>query len=109
MPIPRKEANEFLRKTKLRYGSVSVGDDCEHIDIFSDELPIAAVPEYEKAEEIGKKHGLSVINQDFGLGEKAPPKYETVYSTTCTTLDELRKAPEKIATAITELEKEIRI
>jgi len=114
MPITRKEANEFLRKTKLRYGSSSVDptvdSDYEHVDLFSEELPISLEKEYQIAERIGSRHGLKLIHQDFSPGEKGElTKYEPVYASTCKSLNELRKAPETIAKAIAELEKELEI
>ncbi|MFH1473454.1 MAG: hypothetical protein ABIE55_01035 [Candidatus Aenigmatarchaeota archaeon] len=112
MPIPNKEGHEFIKKTKFRFGSDSVdtsvsNSDYSRISLYSGELPILTVREYAAAERIGKKHKLNVVNQDFGKGEGAEPEYETVYHFKCTTLEELRKAPKEIATAITELEKEL--
>lgn len=112
MPIPWKEGNEFLKKHKFRFGSEHVdtsvsNSDYSRLSLYSEELPILTAKEYDTAERIGQRHGLGVVNQDFGKGEGAPPEYETVYHSKCETLEELKKAPEEIAVAIRELEKEM--
>ena len=115
MPIPRKEATEFLKKYKLRYGgplvNPSVGSPYAHLDIFSDELPIYRKTEFEVAESIGRKYNLILKFEDFspgeGLGKGMEPNYEPVFVSTCASLDELKEAREKIAKAAIELKKEL--
>jgi len=114
MPIPRKEAQELLQKSGLRHGGFTVeptfDSDYATIDVFSGELPISIKREYETAERIGKRYGLKLIQQDFspGEGKGEKPQYESVYVLTCKSLRKLRKTPELIATAVAELEKEIK-
>ena len=112
MPIPRKEAREILKKIGLRYGGFTVeptvDSDYAHIDVFSNELPISRKNEFKLAERIGNGHGLKLTQQDFSPGEKGElTEYETVYALSCKSLNELKKASEKISTAIAELEKGI--
>ena len=111
MPIPRKEAHEILKKCELRYGGFmvepTIDSDYKSIDVFSGELPVSTVKEFEEAKQIGEKYGLKLIIQNFTPGEGHPRSRdnETIYVSACTSLDELREAPEKIAKAIVELKK----
>ena len=116
MPIPRKEATEFLKKSKLRYGGFlvnpSVDSDYERIDIFSEELPIYRKTEFDVAERIGRKYNLKLIFEDFspgeGLDKGMRPDYEPVFVLTCTSIDELKEASKKISESIIELKRELR-
>ncbi|MHA1865453.1 MAG: hypothetical protein ACTSWZ_03010 [Candidatus Heimdallarchaeaceae archaeon] len=109
MPLPRKETNEILKNIKLPYGGPVMNSQYKFIDIFSNELPIYTKKEFKIAEEIGKKHCLKLIFQDFSVGEKGEyTKYEPVYVLTCTSLDELKEAPKRINKATSELEEKIK-
>lgn len=115
MPIRRKGASRFLEKAKLRYGGFLVNpsfhSNYESLDVFSDELPISRKKEYEMAETIGKKYGLTLVFQDFSLGEGGgkgmEPDYQLVFVSTCKSFNELKEAPRKIAKAILELEEKV--
>lgn len=112
MPIRRNGATSFLEKAKLRYGGFLVNPSShssyESLDVFSDELPVSLKKEYEMAETIGKKYGLTLIFQDFSLGEGGgkgmEPDYQMVFVATCKSFDELKKVPNKMTKAISELE-----
>ena len=111
MPISRRDGDKFIKESKMDFGceqtnSESSYSNYAHISLFSEELSIATVKEYEIAERIGKKHGLKVVNQDFGKGEGAHPEYKTVYTGVYKSIKKLRKAPEEISAAIAELVKE---
>jgi hypothetical protein len=110
MTISKKEGDIIIKKATLPFGSSQSNpdDEYEHIDLFSnDALPIATVKEYEIAERIAKKHGLEVVNQDFGEGEGMHPNYKTVYVAVCRHVDEAKTAEQRIRKAEKELEKEL--
>jgi len=112
MPILNCEADEILKKTRIRYGlcpsnPIRIDSGYDHIDIFSERLPITTNKEYDIAERVAKEHNLDLLYQDFGLGEGLQHNFEYIFSITCTSSDELKNASMKMASIISKLKEEI--
>jgi hypothetical protein len=108
MPIPMEEASKIFKLCSLRHAGNLLGRNLySSIDLYSPELPISRKDEYERAEKIGKENGLKLAIQDFSQGEGEEPKYEPIFISVCTSVEELKKAPAVIAEAVVKLDKEI--
>lgn len=110
MTIDKQKALAFLKGCNLRYGGVkgNPSDNYRRIDLFSEDgLPISTVKEYEIATKVAKKYDLNLIDQDFSEGEGLQPFYQSVFAISCSTIDELSKAKERLQKAKADLEQEL--